>query len=522
METTNSPHVPTQDHQATADQAAPVEQEGPAAPVAQRVTATAGTPQRLRGHVTVIGGGVAGLVAARDLARAGARITLLEAAARVGGQVRTIEFADRHVDVGAEAVYVAPPHLSALVRDLGLWDSAVGSHPGVTLLGHPRGAQPMPAGIGPAGPTQLKPVVKSHMLSLGGMARAGLEPFLARMTPPLPADQDISVGDFLASRFGREVVRRFVDPMLGSLHSGDVYRLSLRGNAPQLVGAAEHNTSLIRRHAARPTTSGPAFITWTGGLRTLTDALASDIEGHGGRIERGVELRQLVRTGDRWQVRTSAGGFETDAVVLATPTQVTADLLSLLRPGAADALRQQRSASVANVVLALRADRVFAGPTGSGEDYPLRATPQTNGILLPSHAPWAMKAATFLTTKWPHLRLTADGRDDNTFLVRISAGRVGEHRIDDLSDADLVAQLADDLRRTTGVTTDIRDSTVIRWPDVPQCEVGQPARIATIRADLATHLPTLALAGGGIDGLGMSSVIRSGQAAAATIARALA
>ena len=154
-------------------------------------TADFGTERPLGRHVTVVGAGVSGLVAARDLARAGYGVTVVEASERIGGQVRTIDFADRLVDVGAEAVFAAPPHLSALVRDLGLWDSALGSHVGPTLLGHPRGAQPMPAGIGPSGPTQLLPVVRSGMLSLPGMVRAGLEPFLARMTPPLPADQDI-------------------------------------------------------------------------------------------------------------------------------------------------------------------------------------------------------------------------------------------------------------------------------------------------------------------------------------------
>lgn len=482
-------------------------------------TADFGTERPLGRHVTVVGAGVSGLVAARDLARAGYGVTVVEASERIGGQVRTIDFADRLVDVGAEAVFAAPPHLSALVRDLGLWDSALGSHVGPTLLGHPRGAQPMPAGIGPSGPTQLLPVVRSGMLSLPGMVRAGLEPFLARMTPPLPADQDISVGSFLSSRFGNEVVRRFVDPMLGSLHSGDVYQLSLRGSAPQLVAAAEQNKSLMLRRAPKPATSGPGFLTWPGGLETFTDTLAADIATHGGQVSTGVEVRQLVRVGKRWQVRTSAGGFETDAVVLATPTQITADLLSPLRGGAAEILREQRSASVATVLLALPADQAFTHRRG--DRAVMRVTQETNGILMPSDAPWTLKAATFLTTKWPQLRLTTDGRDDNTFLVRLSAGRVGLHDIDDLDDATLVGRLAEDLHHTTGVTAEIRQSLVTRWPSVPQCEVGRPARIAALRTDLARLLPTLALAGGGVDGLGFSSVVRSGQEAAATITRAL-
>lgn len=487
---------------------------------AQRTAPGPDTPRSTGRHVTVIGAGVAGLVAARDLARAGHQVSLVEASDRVGGQVRTIDFAGRRVDVGAEAVYAAPPHLSALVKDLGLWDSALGSHRGTTLLGHPRGAQPMPAGISPTGPTQLMPVLRSGMLSVPGILRAGMEPFLARMTPPLPADQDISVGDFLSSRFGNEVVRRFVDPMLGSLHSGDVYRLSLRGNAPQLVAAAEHNSSLLLARRPKAVTNGPGFMTWAGGLQTFVDALVADITAHGGQVSTGVDVRQLVRANGRWHVRTSTGAFETDAIVLAIPSQASADLLAMLRGSAAEALRLQRAASVVNVLLALPTDQVFTHRRG--DRVPMRLTRDTNGILMPSDSPWSMKAATFLTTKWPHLKPTADGRDDNTFLVRISAGRVGRHDLDDLDDTTLVARLADDLHSTTGLRADIRESMVVRWPAVPQLEVGQPARVAAVRADLAEHLPTLALAGSGVDGLGISSVVRSGHAAASAIERVLA
>ncbi|KUF08070.1 FAD-dependent oxidoreductase, partial [Leucobacter sp. G161] len=54
-------------------------------------------------HVAVVGGGVAGLVAARELALAGARVTVLEAAPELGGRVRAVELAGAPFDMGAEA-----------------------------------------------------------------------------------------------------------------------------------------------------------------------------------------------------------------------------------------------------------------------------------------------------------------------------------------------------------------------------------------------------------------------------------
>jgi oxygen-dependent protoporphyrinogen oxidase len=50
-----------------------------------------------------VGGGAAGLTAARDLAERGARVLLLEAADRIGGCVARREVAGLALDIGAES-----------------------------------------------------------------------------------------------------------------------------------------------------------------------------------------------------------------------------------------------------------------------------------------------------------------------------------------------------------------------------------------------------------------------------------
>ena len=71
-------------------------------------------------EVVIIGAGVAGLTAARDLTTAGARVLVLEARDRLGGRVMTHHAADGPVELGAEFVHGAFPEILAVAQEAGL------------------------------------------------------------------------------------------------------------------------------------------------------------------------------------------------------------------------------------------------------------------------------------------------------------------------------------------------------------------------------------------------------------------
>ena len=73
----------------------------------------------MRRDVVVVGGGVAGLVAARGLAATGRDVLLLEGSPQVGGKLRSAEVAGLTVDVGAEAMLARRPEGLALAAELG-------------------------------------------------------------------------------------------------------------------------------------------------------------------------------------------------------------------------------------------------------------------------------------------------------------------------------------------------------------------------------------------------------------------
>jgi oxygen-dependent protoporphyrinogen oxidase len=463
----------------------------------------------------VVGAGFTGLLAARRLAQAGHAVVALDAADRVGGQVHTGIVGGRPIDLGSEATHLMYPQVGALIDELGLRESMVLARPGTSWLWTPRGLRPLPEGVGPAGPTRLRPVLRSRVMSLPGLVRAGLEPVVAgRGRLPAAGEDDMAVGDFVASRFGRQVADRLVDPLLGSLHSGDVRRLSLRACAPSLVPAATSGASLLRasrarsRAGARP---GPAvsFVAWPQGLVALTDAL---LAGLGGLAPGAVEVRlqhrvtaltpspdgyRLTATGPEGPVHLSAAG-----VLLAVPAARAAELLRPVVPAAAAGFAQTPAASVATVVLGL-------------PPAPVRRVPamRANGLLVPSTEGSLLKASTFLSNKWAHLE------DTGVFWLRMSAGRYFDERLAALDDDALVDHLRRDLRRFTGLDVHPDVVAVRRWPSaMPQLLVGHSARVAAARAALAAALPGVGVAGASYDGVGLASCITSATLIAAEVA----
>jgi protoporphyrinogen/coproporphyrinogen III oxidase len=459
------------------------------------------TPPR----IAVIGAGITGLVAARQLAASGAHVTVLEAGDAAGGQLLGASVAGHRVDVGSESVFTAAPGPLELIADIGLTDQLVPARAGTTWIWTERGLRPLPAGFTPAGPSRLGPVLRSRVLSVRGMLRAGLEPFVpaARDDDHAECDGaggDVAVGTYLERRFGREVTDRLVDPLLGGLHAGDVRRLSLRAATPQLAALADQHRSLLLRRRPAPRT-GPTFVTLATGLATLTDRLAAERPDVHVRYRSRVTRVERIGTGGSRVSLDDGTTFDVDGVVIATPAHVAAVLLAESSPAAAATLSELRAASV--VVAA------FAYPKSIAAN-PVIA--RGTGILVPSTRTTLLKAATFLSTKWPH------HEHDDVFLLRASAGRAGDDRAIELDDRALLERLQVELEEATGIDHAPIDATVKRWPStMPQLEVGHHLRLAAISAALSRDLPGVTVAGAPYHGPGLSSCLRSAAIAVGTL-----
>ncbi|WP_462202836.1 protoporphyrinogen oxidase [Frankia sp. CcWB3] len=454
-------------------------------------------------RVVIVGGGIAGLSAARALA-GHAEVTVLDAADRVGGKLRTTPIEGLDVEEGAESFLARVPDGLRLARQIGLGHDIV--HPATTsaslwIRGRLR---PIPPNTLLGVPTDVLGLVRSRVLSPWGLVRAAADLVLPRTR----FADDPTVGRYVGTRVGREVVDLLVDPLLGGVYAGRADALSLRATVPQLVPIfAEDRSLLLGAHRVRArtgpattTSTAPLFATLRGGLGSFAARVAAQ---SGATVHTGVLVRSIAKTAGGWQVNCdrvggadALGPFQADAVILAVPAGVARALLAPLAPHASAPLAGVPYASVGLVTLVYRD---AAPPPGSG-------------FLVPARAGTAVKAATFLSAKWPHLG------SDRLTVVRASIGRAGAEQDLQRGDVELAGVAAAEIAQITGLSGRPVATRVSRWGGaLPQYLPGHLNRIAAVRRGLPAGI---VLAGAGYDGVGIPACIRSGETAAHAVLRA--
>jgi protoporphyrinogen/coproporphyrinogen III oxidase len=442
----------------------------------------------------VVGGGIAGLVAARGLAATGRDVLLLEGSPQVGGKLRSAEVAGLTVDVGAEAMLARRPEGLALVEELGA--EVVHPTPATSAVWSREALRAMPRSLMGV-PFDLDQLAASGVLSPEGLTRASAE---AATT----VDDDVSVGDLVASRLGDELVDRLVEPLLGGVYAGHARRISAAAAVPQLLAMARRG-SLLEQASGVPAPVAPVFAALPGGMGRLPGLVA---EGGGFEVRTSATMRALRRTPSGWALTvgptTSAETIEADAVVLATPAAATARLLGEVLPDAAAELAAIEAASVAVVTLVLRA-----------QDVP-DALFDRSGFLVPPVERRTIKASTFSFAKWAWVR----DLDPDVVVLRTSLGRHREEATLQAGDEGLVRASLADLAAMAGIAARPVDTHVQRWGGaLPQYAVGHLDRVARIRAAVG-RLPGLAVCGAAYDGVGIPAVIGSARQAVASVTRA--
>ena len=294
--------------------------------------------------VIVLGAGLAGLAAARDLAAGGADVLVVEARDRVGGRVEQTTLPDgRIVQLGGEVVGRGHTAYLGLAAELGLTlTPSYVAEPGTIARATPEGisAGDPPHWFGPGDDTCHQRVTAAFT----ALART-VDPDDPWSHPEADALDRLSVGDWLRSEGAGPAVVRLWEIGQLALASGSYERTSL--------------LSALRKHAAVPGSADGEhydYEAWEGlrvaeGSATVALRMAAQL---GDRIRLGAPADAVTVRPGACTVRLTGGEtLPADAVVSALPV---GPLRSVHVTGVSDerlgSLHEQRQAVAAKFVAA--------------------------------------------------------------------------------------------------------------------------------------------------------------------------
>jgi oxygen-dependent protoporphyrinogen oxidase len=461
-------------------------------------------------HVTIIGGGIAGLATAFYLQQksreTGASIdyTLIERRPRFGGKITT-QYEDGFViEGGPDSFITQKPWGTQLCRDLGISERVIPTNDhrrNVYVLKKGK-LRAFPGGFRLAIPTEFVPFALTTLISPWGKLRMGMDLFI----PPRQEQGDESLADFFRRRLGNEAVDTIAGPMMGGIYTADPEQLSIQSTFPMFVEMERKYGSLIKamqagkkKRAAAGHPHGqkngkpPAmFTSLQGGMNELIQTLVSRLDGD---VRPGYGVARVEHQAPGFKIffdDPDTPPLTTDAVILAVPAFIAAGLVGNMAPDLAEKLNQIRYVSTANISLAYRYSDVRPHHDLNGF-----------GFMIPKSENRSILACTWTSTKFNY-RVPEDGA-----LIRVFVGGDGREHLLDLPDEELVSLARTELADIMGLTAEPVTQRIFRWRQGnPQYDVGHLDRVGEMEA-LAERFPGLYLTGSAFRGIGIPDCVKS-------------
>jgi len=434
----------------------------------------------------VVGAGISGLATAYALQKAGVATIIVEAAARPGGVIRSMEREGYLLECGPQS-FSGNASITSICGDLEILSERVLADPKAPRYVLIDGKlQNVPMGPG----------LLASPIMAGGTRAAILKDLLGKSRAPEP---DESIADFVRRKFSPTLLDRLVGPFVSGIYAGDPEKISLRAAFPILYEAERAGSSVVRgavkvfkeRKAKRGNAprEKATLQTFRQGNEALIQALAAKLEE---RLFCGVELSSITAIDPRQQANaprflvtmsTPRGQekLEAERVVLAVPTQAAGNLLAGLHAGFQQPLCGIEYGGVGVVSLGYRKKDVANALAGFGF-----LVPRSSGLNI-------------LGTVWNSSLFPGRAPDGEALLTSFVGGATNPGILQKTAE-ELATIVHREITPILGIRKEPVFSHVTVWPRaIPQYNLGHLARLAEIEK-LRLSFPGLYLVGSFLNG----------------------
>jgi oxygen-dependent protoporphyrinogen oxidase len=446
----------------------------------------------------VVGGGISGLATAymlREKARANGvelEITLLEKEPRIGGKIWSIKEEGYLCEWGPNGFLDGKPQTLDLCRQLGAADLLLRSNDSA------RKRFIYADGNLHQLPENGSSFLKSKLLSWPGKLRLAAELFASKA----PEDMDETLAAFARRRLGEEALRKLIAPMVSGIFAGDPETMSLKSCFPRIAELEKEYGSLImamiklakqkkKEKASGKVVSGAAgpggiLTSFKGGLQTLTDILAAKL---GEAVVRQQAVLKVEKGANApYVVRTVSGELEADIVVLATPADVSAEIVQDLDTFINHVLQTIPYASMTVACFGYERSKIRFDLNGFGYLIPKEERMNTLGTLWDS---------SIFTQRAPSGKV----------LLRSMMGGACFPKYINLSDGEVINRVQTDLQKIMGIKVPASFVKIFRHEKaIPQYTVGHNERLTNLEIKLKEY-PGLFLTGNAYRGIGLNDCV---------------
>ncbi|HLR53764.1 MAG TPA: protoporphyrinogen oxidase [Pseudogracilibacillus sp.] len=455
--------------------------------------------------ILIVGGGITGLTAAyyikKDIEQHALpyQVKVLEASDRLGGKIHTFHQDGFVIERGGDSFLERKTPAVELVNELGLQAETVRNSTGQAYILVEDRLHPIPAGSHMGIPLHEDVLANSDLLSAQAKERVFEDVTLPKSEPAT----DQSLGHFLRSRFGDELVENIIEPLLSGIYSSDMDEMSLMAAFPHFYQLEQEYGSLIQGlRETLPTAQKSTgkrkgqFLSFKKGLDTLLQALTEAIGEE--NIIKNANVHEIHSTTNGYEVVLTDGTvYQPNALLLTIPHSKIPPLMP--QEPVWEKLKNVPMSSVANIVLAFDEDDIGGDLEGTG-------------FVVSRNSPFRITACTWTSRKWP--ATAPAGR----VLLRAYVGKPTDQEIVKLPDDEIEQIVLHELSQMMTIKGNPLFSVVTRWQEqMPQYNVGHPATVQQLEENLRDRFPGMYIAGASYYGVGIPDCIEQGKERASSI-----